>query len=106
MDHIIPTHSQARPLADPLAEEMLQHLERNCAEHGIRFLGPGSGEQGIVHVIGPERGLTQPGMTICRAIHLHARGVRRHRLGIAPVVRNVLATQCLAMDSSACAASR
>ena len=38
VDHIIPTHSQARPLADPLAAEMLQHLERNCAEHGIRFL--------------------------------------------------------------------
>ena len=42
VDHIIPTHSQARPLADPMAEEMLQHLERNCAEFGIRFLGAGA----------------------------------------------------------------
>src|SRR5512134_1256125 len=57
VDHIIPTGSQARPLADALAEQMFQHLEKNCSEHGIRFFGPESGKQGIVHVIGPELGL-------------------------------------------------
>jgi 3-isopropylmalate/(R)-2-methylmalate dehydratase large subunit len=101
VDHIIPTHTQARPLADPLAEEMLQHLERNCAEHGIRFLGPAGGEQGIVHVIGPERGLTQPGMTICcgdshTSTH-GAFGAIAFGIGTSQV-RDVLATQTLAMD--------
>ena len=101
VDHIIPTHSQARPLADSMAEEMLQHLERNCAEYGIRVLGPASGEQGIVHVIGPERGLTQPGMTICcgdshTSTH-GAFGAIAFGIGTSQV-RDVLATQCLAMD--------
>ena len=54
MDHIVPTTSQARPFADPLAEEMLATLEANCAEHGITLHGIGSGRQGIVHVIAPE----------------------------------------------------
>ncbi len=101
VDHIVPTHSQARPLADALAEEMLQHLERNCAEHGIRFFAPTSGEQGIVHVIGPERGLTQPGMTICCGdSHTSTHGAfGAIALGIGTSqVRDVLATQCLAMD--------
>ncbi len=101
VDHIIPTHSQARPLADAMAEEMLQHLERNCAESGIRFLGPATGEQGIVHVIGPERGLTQPGMTICcgdshTSTH-GAFGAIAFGIGTSQV-RDVLASQCLAMD--------
>ena len=75
VDHIIPTDSQRRPLGDLLAEEMLQHLERNCARHGIRFFGPESGHQGIVHVIGPELGLTQPGMTIaCGDSHTSTHG--------------------------------
>ena len=65
VDHIVPTVSQARPFADPLAEEMLSTLEKNCAEYGINFNGLGSGSQGIVHVIAPELGLTQPGMTVC-----------------------------------------
>ncbi|HKA27852.1 MAG TPA: 3-isopropylmalate dehydratase large subunit [Candidatus Binatia bacterium] len=101
VDHIVPTHSRARPLADPMAEEMLQHLERNCAEHGIRFFAPIAGEQGIVHVIGPERGLTQPGMTICcgdshTSTH-GAFGAIAFGIGTSQV-RDVLATQCLAMD--------
>jgi 3-isopropylmalate/(R)-2-methylmalate dehydratase large subunit len=100
VDHIIPTDSQRRPLADPLAEEMLQHLERNCAEHGIRFFGPGSGQQGIVHVIGPELGLTQPGMTIaCGDSHTSTHGAfGAVAFGIGTSqVRDVLATQCLAL---------
>src|SRR5499426_2391528 len=101
VDHIIPTHSQARPLVDPMAEEMLQHLERNCAEFGIRFFAPTGGEQGIVHVIGPEQGLTQPGMTICcgdshTSTH-GAFGAIAFGIGTSQV-RDVLATQCLAMD--------
>jgi 3-isopropylmalate/(R)-2-methylmalate dehydratase large subunit len=101
VDHIVPTHTRARPLADPLAEEMLQHLERNCAEYGIRFFAPADGDQGIVHVIGPERGLTQPGMTICcgdshTSTH-GAFGAIAFGIGTSQV-RDVLATQCLAMD--------
>jgi 3-isopropylmalate/(R)-2-methylmalate dehydratase large subunit len=101
VDHIVPTHTRARPLADPLAEEMLQHLERNCAEYDIRFFAPAAGEQGIVHVIGPERGLTQPGMTICcgdshTSTH-GAFGAIAFGIGTSQV-RDVLATQCLAMD--------
>jgi 3-isopropylmalate/(R)-2-methylmalate dehydratase large subunit len=101
VDHIIPTHDQARPLSDAMAEEMLQHLERNCAEFGIGFFAPGAGEQGIVHVIGPELGLTQPGMTICcgdshTSTH-GAFGAIAFGIGTSQV-RDVLATQCLAME--------
>ena len=64
VDHIVPTDSRLRPLADPLAERMLTALDRNAQTYGIEFFRVGSGRQGIVHVIGPELGLTQPGMTI------------------------------------------
>jgi 3-isopropylmalate/(R)-2-methylmalate dehydratase large subunit len=100
VDHIIPTESQARPLADPLAEAMMAELERNCAEHGITFYDPPSGRQGIVHVIGPELGLTQPGMTIaCGDSHTSTHGAfGAIAFGIGTSqVRDVLATQCLAM---------
>ncbi|NCQ31372.1 MAG: 3-isopropylmalate dehydratase large subunit [Armatimonadetes bacterium] len=101
VDHIIPTHDQRRPLADELAEEMLDHLEHNCAEHGITFFCPDSGEQGIVHIIGPEKGLTQPGMTVCcgdshTATH-GAFGALAFGIGTSQVA-DVLATQTLAMD--------
>jgi 3-isopropylmalate/(R)-2-methylmalate dehydratase large subunit len=101
VDHIIPTHSQARPLSDSLAEEMLVHLERNTEEFGITFFGTGSGRQGIVHMIGPELGLTQPGMTICcgdshTSTH-GAFGALAFGIGTSQV-RDVLATQTLAMD--------
>jgi 3-isopropylmalate/(R)-2-methylmalate dehydratase large subunit len=100
VDHIIPTHSQKRPLADPLAEEMLVALERSCAEHGIALFDPASGRQGIVHVIGPELGLTQPGMTIaCGDSHTSTHGaLGAVAFGIGTSqVRDVLATQCLAL---------
>ena len=64
VDHIVPTTSQARPFSDSLAEEMISTLEENCSEQGITLHGLNSGNQGIVHVIAPELGLTQPGMTI------------------------------------------
>src|SRR5215475_3344697 len=64
VDHIIPTDTQARPFADEQAEGMMSAIERNTKEFGIRLYDRSSGDQGIVHVIGPELGLTQPGMTI------------------------------------------
>jgi 3-isopropylmalate/(R)-2-methylmalate dehydratase large subunit len=100
VDHIIPTENQARPLADSLAEEMLVALERNTAEAGIRLFDTASGKQGIVHVIGPEMGLTQPGMTIaCGDSHTSTHGAfGAVAFGIGTSqVRDVLATQCLAM---------
>ena len=101
VDHIIPTKSQLRPYSDSLAEEMMVFLERNVKKHGIRFLSPERGEQGIVHVIGPETGLTQPGMTIaCGDSHTSTHGAfGAIALGIGTSqVRDVLATQTLAMD--------
>jgi 3-isopropylmalate/(R)-2-methylmalate dehydratase large subunit len=100
VDHIIPTESQRRPLADELAEEMLVALEHNCAQHGIRLFDPASARQGIVHVIGPELGLTQPGMTIaCGDSHTSthgAFGAVAFGIGTSQVA-DVLATQCLAL---------
>jgi len=100
VDHIVPTDSRRRPLADALAEEMLVALERNCAEHDVRLFDLESGQQGIVHVIGPELGLTQPGMTIaCGDSHTSTHGAfGAVAFGIGTSqVRDVLATQCLAM---------
>ena len=100
VDHIIPTDDQSRPLADELAEAMMTELEVNCREHDIQFFGPESGAQGIVHVIGPELGLTQPGMTIaCGDSHTSTHGAfGAIAFGIGTSqVRDLLATQCLAI---------
>ena len=100
LDHIIPTTSQQRPYADPLAEEMAVHLIRNTKESGVPLFDIASGRQGIVHVIGPELGLSQPGMTIaCGDSHTATHGaVGAIAFGIGTSqVRDVLATQCLAM---------
>jgi len=101
VDHIVPTRDQRRPFIDVMAEDMLSALERNCREHGIRLLNLDSGHQGIVHVIGPELGLTQPGMTIaCGDSHTSTHGAfGAVAFGIGTSqVRDVLASQCLAMD--------
>ncbi len=101
VDHIVPTASQARPFADAMAEEMLAALERNCAEFGVPLHALGSERQGIVHVIGPELGLTQPGMTIaCGDSHTSTHGAfGAIAFGIGTSqVRDVLASQCLALD--------
>ena len=101
VDHIVPTLSQARPFADALAEEMLGTLERNCERHGITLHGLGSGRQGIVHVIAPELGLTQPGMTVaCGDSHTSTHGAfGAIAFGIGTSqVRDVLASQSLAID--------
>jgi len=101
MDHIIPTSSLRRPAPDPVAEAMMATLEANCREHHIPLFGLGDAHQGIVHVIGPELGLTQPGMTIaCGDSHTSthgAFGALAFGIGTSQV-RDVLASQCLAMD--------
>ncbi len=100
VDHIIPTDNQSRPFKDAMAEEMLQELEKNTAEYGIRFYNAGSGNQGIVHIIAPEQGLTQPGMTIvCGDSHTSTHGAfGAIAMGIGTSqVRDVLASQTLAL---------
>ena len=100
VDHIVPTENQARPFGDSLAEEMMQALEQSCQTHGIRFCNIGSGDQGIVHVIAPEQGLTQPGMTIaCGDSHTSTHGAfGAIAFGIGTSqVRDVLASQTLAL---------
>ena len=101
LDHIVPTGSQARPFADGMAETMAAALERNCRRHGIQLFDLASGAQGIVHVIGPELGLTQPGMTICcgdshTSTH-GAFGAIAFGIGTSQV-RDVLASQTLALS--------
>jgi 3-isopropylmalate/(R)-2-methylmalate dehydratase large subunit len=101
VDHIVPTLDQRRPFLDVMAEDMLSALERNCRQHGIRLLNIDSGQQGIVHVIGPELGLTQPGMTIaCGDSHTSTHGAfGAVAFGIGTSqVRDVLASQCLAIE--------
>jgi 3-isopropylmalate/(R)-2-methylmalate dehydratase large subunit len=101
IDHIVPTADQRRPFADLMAEQMMAALERNCREHSIPLFDLGSGRQGIVHVIGPELGLTQPGMTIaCGDSHTSTHGAfGAIAFGIGTSqVRDVLASQCLAMQ--------
>jgi 3-isopropylmalate/(R)-2-methylmalate dehydratase large subunit len=101
VDHIVPTEDQSRPYADGLAEEMLQAIERNCRETGIRLFQPGSGKQGVVHIIAPEQGLTQPGMTVaCGDSHTATHGAfGAIAFGIGTSqVRDVLASQTLSMS--------
>ncbi|MBC6447413.1 3-isopropylmalate dehydratase large subunit [Actinokineospora xionganensis] len=100
-DHVIPTDTIARPFLDQLGEDMLTRLEENTTNFGLRFLSPGSGEYGIVHVVGPEQGLTQPGMTIaCGDSHTSTHGAfGAVALGIGTSqVRDVLATQTVTMN--------
>src|SRR5437660_353931 len=64
VDHSVPTHDRSLPIADTQAARQIAELGRNCKDFGIELYGLESQYQGIVHVIGPELGLTQPGMTI------------------------------------------
>jgi 3-isopropylmalate/(R)-2-methylmalate dehydratase large subunit len=97
-DHSIPTHPRSLPIADPMAAAQVDQLTRNCAEFGIPLHGLGSPGQGIVHVIGPQLGLTQPGMTIvCGDSHTAthgAFGALAFGIGTSEV-EMVLATQTL-----------
>src|SRR6187549_3438175 len=100
VDHIVPTDTRLRPFRDDLAEGMIVALEKSCKEFGIRFFDVSSGHQGIVHVIGPELGLTQPGMTIaCGDSHTSTHGAfGAIAFGIGTTqVRDVLATQTLSL---------
>jgi len=101
VDHIVPTSDQSRPYSDDAAEEMMSELEENVREAGIQFSDPTTGDQGIVHVIGPEQGITQPGKTIvCGDSHTSthgAFGALAFGIGTSQI-RDVLATQCIAME--------
>ncbi len=98
VDHNVPTTPRHLPMADALAAAQLDALRRNCRAHGIPLYDLDSGDQGIVHVIGPELGLTQPGMTIvCGDSHTTTHGAfGALAFGIGTTeVEQVLATQCL-----------
>ena len=99
-DHIIPTDTLVRPFADKLSEEMMSALENNVEEFNVTFFAPSRKEHGIVHVVGPENGLTQPGMTICcgdshTSTH-GAFGAIAFGIGTSQV-RDVLATQTMSI---------
>jgi len=102
-DHIAPTEAEKRerPLTDQQSEEMLSALERNVSENGITFFGFESGKQGITHVVAPELGLSQPGMTVaCGDSHTATHGAFGSiGVGIGTSqIRDVLATGCIAAE--------
>ena len=100
VDHIVPTKEVARPFSDTMAEKMMRELEKNTAEFGVQFFNLKTGKQGIVHVIGPELGLTQPGMTIaCGDSHTSTHGAFGSiGFGIGTSqIRDVFASQCIAL---------
>ncbi len=103
LDHAIPTINRHLPFNDPIAAEQVATLRKNCAEFGIKLYDLGTKEQGIIHVFGPEQGLTQPGMTIvCGDSHTAthgAFGALAFGIGTSEV-EHVLATQCLQQNKS------
>jgi 3-isopropylmalate/(R)-2-methylmalate dehydratase large subunit len=102
-DHSIPTYDRSLPILDKIAAAQITQFETNCREFGIPFYGPHSKKQGIVHVIGPEQGLTQPGMTVvCGDSHTAthgAFGALAFGIGTSQV-EHVLASQCLLQSHS------
>jgi len=98
MDHSTPTHDLALPIADPIAAAQIRQMEVNAKDFGVTLYGLDSPKRGIVHVIGPELGLTQPGMTIvCGDSHTAthgAFGALAFGIGTSEV-EHVLASQCL-----------
>jgi 3-isopropylmalate/(R)-2-methylmalate dehydratase large subunit len=101
VDHIVPTGNQARPFQDSLAEQMMSAIEKNCADFGVTLLDLKDDRQGIVHVVGPEQGLTQPGMTIvCGDSHTSTHGAFGSiAIGIGTSnVAEVLATQTMFLN--------
>ncbi|HEV7203171.1 MAG TPA: 3-isopropylmalate dehydratase large subunit [Jatrophihabitans sp.] len=100
-DHNVPTQDIFSPIADPVSRTQVETLRKNCAEFGVRLYPMGDAEQGIVHVIGPQLGITQPGMTIvCGDSHTSTHGAFGSiAFGIGTSqVEHVLATQTLPMD--------
>jgi len=101
VDHIVPTNERAEPFSDPLADAMIKDLRKNCKDFGITFFDLNSGKQGIIHIVGPEQGITQPGMTIaCGDSHTSTHGAfGAIAFGIGTSqVRDVLATQTMALS--------
>ena len=98
VDHNVPTTDRSLPIADPIGAKQIETLRQNCREFGVQLFDINSAEQGIVHVIGPELGLTRPGMTIvCGDSHTSthgAFGTLAFGIGTSEV-EHVLATQCL-----------
>src|SRR5579864_1325246 len=98
VDHNVPTTANRALIADPIAAQQINTLRQNCRDFGVRLFDIDSAEQGIVHVIGPELGFTQPGMTIvCGDSHTSthgAFGALAFGIGTSEV-EHVLATQCL-----------
>ena len=100
VDHIVPTNETQEPYSDPLADAMIKELRKNCDDFGVTFFDVKTGKQGIVHVVGPEQGLTQPGMTIaCGDSHTSTHGAFGSiAFGVGTSqVRDLLATQTLAL---------
>src|ERR1700749_4778690 len=100
VDHIVPTDRFAEPFADPMADAMIKELRRNCAQFGITFFDRSTGKQGIVHIVGPEQGITQPGTTIaCGDSHTSTHGAfGAVAFGIGTTqIRDLLATQTMAL---------
>jgi 3-isopropylmalate/(R)-2-methylmalate dehydratase large subunit len=102
-DHSIPTTDRTLPIIDPIARKQLEQFEKNCSDFGITCFGVHSEKQGIVHVIGPEQGATQPGMTVvCGDSHTAthgAFGALAFGIGTSEV-EMVLATECLLQRKS------
>jgi len=102
VDHNIPTEPRGTPITDVIAAKQIAALQTNCREFGIQLFDMDSPDQGIVHVIGPELGITQPGMTIvCGDSHTSthgAFGALAFGIGTSEV-EHVLATQCLAQHT-------
>ena len=101
VDHIVPTNEVAEPYSDPLADAMIRELRKNCEDFGVTFFDIDTGKQGIVHVVGPEQGLTQPGMTIaCGDSHTSTHGAfGAIAFGVGTSqVRDLLATQTMTLN--------
>ena len=101
VDHIVPTNEAVEPYSDPLAQAMIVELRQNCEAHGVTFFDTHTGMQGIVHIVGPEQGITQPGTTIaCGDSHTSTHGAfGAIAFGIGTSqVRDVLATQTMALS--------
>lgn len=101
VDHIVPTNEAVEPYSDPLAQGMIEELRKNCAENDVTFFDTNTGKQGVVHIVGPEQGITQPGTTIaCGDSHTATHGAfGAIAFGIGTSqVRDVLATQTIALN--------
>ncbi len=101
VDHIVPTDEKKEPYTDDLADAMIKEMRKNCEDTGITFFDTHSGKQGILHIVGPEQGITQPGTTIaCGDSHTSTHGAfGTIAFGIGTSqIRDILATQTIALN--------